>query len=80
MDNNIFLADIRAYEGKFSEAAKLYRKSGHDQSAMNMYTDLRMFDLAQVQYCPWERFLFAMFLSFSISEALFYTPENTIHQ
>ncbi|KAK3882424.1 hypothetical protein Pcinc_013198 [Petrolisthes cinctipes] len=47
VDNNIFLADIRAYEGKFSEAAKLYRKSGHDQAAMNMYTDLRMFDLAQ---------------------------------
>ncbi|XP_047473268.1 intraflagellar transport protein 122 homolog [Penaeus chinensis] len=47
VDNGLFLADILAYEGKFSEAAKLYRKSGSDQSAMNMYTDLRMFDLAQ---------------------------------
>ena len=48
IDNNLFLADILAYEGKFSEAAKLYRRCGKDQSAMNMYTDLRMFDLAQV--------------------------------
>ncbi|XP_050737940.1 intraflagellar transport protein 122 homolog [Eriocheir sinensis] len=47
IDNNFFLADILAYDGKFSEAAKLYRKCGKDQAAMNMYTDLRMFDLAQ---------------------------------
>ncbi|XP_066967390.1 intraflagellar transport protein 122 homolog isoform X2 [Macrobrachium rosenbergii] len=47
VDNTIFLADILAYDGRFSESAKLYRKSGNDQLAMNMYTDLRMFDLAQ---------------------------------
>ncbi|CAL4124428.1 unnamed protein product, partial [Meganyctiphanes norvegica] len=47
VDNSIFLADILAYDGKFSEAAKLYRKTGNDQFAMNMYSDLRMFDLAQ---------------------------------
>ena len=47
-NNEVFLADILAYQGKFSEAAKLYRKSGNDQLAMNMYSDLRMFDLAQV--------------------------------
>ncbi|XP_045581276.1 intraflagellar transport protein 122 homolog [Procambarus clarkii] len=46
-DNNIFLGDVLAFEGKFSEAAKLYRKSGKDSIAMNMYSDLRMFDLAQ---------------------------------
>ena len=46
-DNDLFLADILSYQGKFSEAAKLYRKSGNDQLAMNMYSDLRMFDLAQ---------------------------------
>lgn len=50
IDNNFFLADILAYDGKFSEAAKLYRKCGKDQAAMNMYTDLRMFDLAQVNW------------------------------
>ncbi|XP_064106962.1 intraflagellar transport protein 122 homolog [Macrobrachium nipponense] len=50
VDNTIFLGDILAYDGKFSESAKLYRKSGNDQLAMNMYTDLRMFDLAQVSY------------------------------
>ncbi|MPC72008.1 Intraflagellar transport protein 122 [Portunus trituberculatus] len=48
VDNNLFLADILAYEGKFSEAAKLYHRCGKDQAAMNMYTDLRMFDLAQL--------------------------------
>nr|XP_053629703.1 intraflagellar transport protein 122 homolog [Cherax quadricarinatus] len=47
VDNNIFLGDILAFEGRFSEAAKLYRKSARDSLAMNMYSDLRMFDLAQ---------------------------------
>ncbi|XP_076048143.1 intraflagellar transport protein Oseg1 [Oratosquilla oratoria] len=47
VDTDGFLADILAHQGRFSEAAKLYKKCGHEQAAMNMYSDLRMFDLAQ---------------------------------
>ncbi|XP_015789085.1 intraflagellar transport protein 122 homolog [Tetranychus urticae] len=42
-----FLGDVAAYRGQFSEAAKLYKQAGHDDKAVNMYTDLRMFDQAQ---------------------------------
>lgn len=44
----VFLGDIYSYQAKFNEAAKLYKKSGTEQKAMNMYTDLRMFDQAKV--------------------------------
>lgn len=40
-------ADILAFSGKFREAARLYQKSGHGSKALSMYTDLKMFDLAQ---------------------------------
>ncbi|XP_074986385.1 intraflagellar transport protein 122 homolog isoform X1 [Caretta caretta] len=46
-NNELFLADVYAYQGKFHEAAKLYRKSGHESLALDMYTDLRMFDYAK---------------------------------
>ncbi|KAG8240368.1 hypothetical protein J437_LFUL002509, partial [Ladona fulva] len=46
-DGNVFLADILAYQGEFKEAARLYQKAKQGQRALNMYTDLRMFDLAQ---------------------------------
>ncbi|XP_051524720.1 intraflagellar transport protein 122 homolog isoform X2 [Myxocyprinus asiaticus] len=46
-NNELFLADVYAYQGKFHEAAKLYRRSGHDSRALSMYTDLRMFDYAK---------------------------------
>ncbi|XP_059571923.1 intraflagellar transport protein 122 homolog isoform X2 [Alligator mississippiensis] len=46
-NNELFLADVYAYQGKFHEAAKLYKKSGHDNLALDMYTDLRMFDYAK---------------------------------
>ncbi|XP_061187801.1 intraflagellar transport protein 122 homolog isoform X4 [Saccostrea echinata] len=46
-DNMIFLGDVYSYQGKFNEAAKLYKKAGGEQKAMNMYTDLRMFDQAK---------------------------------
>ncbi|XP_061864221.1 intraflagellar transport protein 122 homolog isoform X2 [Colius striatus] len=46
-NNDLFLADVYAYQGKFHEAAKLYRKSGHENLALDMYTDLRMFDYAK---------------------------------
>lgn len=47
----VFLGDIYSYQAKFNEAAKLYKKSGTEQKAMNMYTDLRMFDQAKVDSC-----------------------------
>ncbi len=50
-NNQLFLADVYAYQGKFHEAAKLYRKTGHDSRALSMYTDLRMFEYAKVCVC-----------------------------
>lgn len=47
-DKHCLLADVLAYEGKFKDAARIYQKWGFEQKAFNMYTDLRMFDLAQV--------------------------------
>ncbi|KAJ6668283.1 hypothetical protein lerEdw1_015660 [Lerista edwardsae] len=46
-NNDLFLADVYAYQGKFHEAAKLYRRSGHENLALDMYSDLRMFDYAK---------------------------------
>ncbi|KAM9227601.1 intraflagellar transport protein 122 homolog isoform 2-T2 [Leptosomus discolor] len=46
-NNELFLADVYAYQGKFHEAAKLYKKSGHENLALEMYSDLRMFDYAK---------------------------------
>ncbi|KAJ4933969.1 hypothetical protein JOQ06_006777 [Pogonophryne albipinna] len=46
-DNELFLADVYAYQGKFHEAAKLYKRTGHESRALSMYTDLRMFDYAK---------------------------------
>uniref|UniRef100_A0A8C6YJA0 Intraflagellar transport protein 122 homolog n=1 Tax=Naja naja TaxID=35670 RepID=A0A8C6YJA0_NAJNA len=46
-NNDLFLAEIYAYQGKFHEAAKLYKRSSHENLALDMYTDLRMFDYAK---------------------------------
>ncbi|KAG9467612.1 hypothetical protein GDO78_014609 [Eleutherodactylus coqui] len=46
-NDDLFLADVYAYQGKFHEAAKLYKKGGQESRALNMYTDLRMFDYAK---------------------------------
>ncbi|CAG11335.1 unnamed protein product, partial [Tetraodon nigroviridis] len=45
--NELFLADIMAYQGKFHEAAKLYKHTGHESKALSMYSDLCMFDYAK---------------------------------
>ena len=46
-ENNQFLqAEILAFNGKYSEAAKIYKKLGQEHVALTMYTDLRMFDMA----------------------------------
>ncbi|XP_069871711.1 intraflagellar transport protein 122 homolog isoform X5 [Dipodomys merriami] len=46
-NSDLFLADVFAYQGKFHEAAKLYRRSGHESLALDMYTNLCMFDYAK---------------------------------
>lgn len=43
----VLQADAMAFAGRFKEAARLYQKSGHNSKALTMYSDLRMFDLAQ---------------------------------
>lgn len=43
----VLQADNLAFAGKFKEAARLYQKSGFNNKALTMYSDLRMFDLAQ---------------------------------
>ncbi|XP_040577415.1 intraflagellar transport protein 122 homolog [Lepeophtheirus salmonis] len=45
-EDPVKLGDIFAHEGKFSEAAKLFKKAGKQEKALSMYSDLRMFDLA----------------------------------
>ncbi|XP_033270050.1 intraflagellar transport protein 122 homolog isoform X9 [Orcinus orca] len=46
-NNDLFLADVFSYQGKFHEAARLYKRSGHENLALDMYTDLRMFEYAK---------------------------------
>ncbi len=45
-EDQVLLADIAAFQGRFTDAAKMYKKSGQESKALTMYTDLRMFDLA----------------------------------
>lgn len=45
--NDILLGYLNAYQSKFSEAAKYFRKAGDENMAMSMFTDLRMFDMAK---------------------------------
>lgn len=47
-DRDLLVADILAYRSRFKEAARLYQRAGQEHRALNMYTDLRMFDQAQV--------------------------------
>ena len=47
-DANVFIGDILAWQGKFHEAARVYRKSGRSDKAVALFTDLRLFDQAQV--------------------------------
>ncbi|KAK7605351.1 hypothetical protein V9T40_007209 [Parthenolecanium corni] len=42
-----FMGDVLAYEGRFKEASKFYQKADEGHRALAMYTDMRMFDLAQ---------------------------------
>jgi intraflagellar transport protein 122 len=47
-NRDAMIGDIYAHRGRLKEAARLYQKSGQEHKALTMYTDLRMFDLAQV--------------------------------
>ncbi len=47
-NQNVFIGDILAWQGKFHEAARLYRKCGRSDKAVSLFTDLRLFDQAQV--------------------------------
>lgn len=47
-NKEVMLADIYALRGRYKEAAQLYQKAGQESKALAMYTDLRMFSLAQV--------------------------------
>ncbi|KAK3754001.1 hypothetical protein QZH41_009256 [Actinostola sp. cb2023] len=46
-DEQAFLADVCAYQGKFHDAAKLYKKTANDDKAMEMFSDLRQFEYAK---------------------------------
>ncbi len=46
---DVFLGYINAYQGKFSEAARNFKRGNEDGLAMTMFSDLRMFDLAKVR-------------------------------
>ncbi|KAI3385593.1 hypothetical protein SNEBB_004232 [Seison nebaliae] len=45
--NDVFLGDAFAYQNEYDEAAKIYRRANRDDLAMQMYSDLRMFDKAK---------------------------------
>lgn len=47
VSKEILQGDIMAFQGKFKEATRMYQKGGSNSKALTMYSDLRMFDLAQ---------------------------------
>lgn len=47
ISKELIQADNLAFAGKFKDAARLYQKSGVSNKALSMYSDLKMFDLAQ---------------------------------
>lgn len=49
LNRDAMIGEIYARRGKLKEAARLYQKAGQEHKALTMYTDLRMFDLAQVR-------------------------------
>ena len=45
-EDQLLQADVLAFHGKYGDAAKIYKKHNQEHRALTMYTDLRMFDLA----------------------------------
>lgn len=55
MQNNdenpsVMLGYIKAYQSQFHEAAHFFQKGNQEQKALEMFTELRMFDQAEVIY------------------------------
>lgn len=46
-NKKVFFGDILALEGRYIEAANVYKSCGHSTKSVNMFTDLRMFDKAK---------------------------------
>lgn len=49
-DGILIRAKILAYNQRFETVADLYKKHGYEHEAMQLFTDLRMFDDAQVKF------------------------------
>lgn len=47
LPKEVLQAEISAFNGKYKEAARFFDKCNMPQRALEMYSDLRMFDLAQ---------------------------------
>ena len=47
-NRKVLLGDILTMEGRYEEAAVAYKSAGMPSKAVEMYTDLRMFNLAKV--------------------------------
>ncbi|TPX34245.1 hypothetical protein SmJEL517_g03062 [Synchytrium microbalum] len=43
---DLFLAEVYAYSGRYHEAAKLFKRCGHPEKAIEMYTELNMWAFA----------------------------------
>lgn len=47
MDDSLIIAEVFAYEGKYTEAAKVFAKAGKTEMGLALFTDLRLWDQAK---------------------------------
>ncbi|KAH6577809.1 hypothetical protein BASA50_009124 [Batrachochytrium salamandrivorans] len=45
-ESDVFSGQVSAYAGKYHEAARLFKRAGHTQMAIEMYIELNMWDFA----------------------------------
>jgi hypothetical protein len=50
-EREVMVGELLAYKGRFKDAARAFQRCNQEHKALAMYTDLRMFDLAQVTVC-----------------------------
>eukprot|EP00760_Papus_ankaliazontas_P010181 PhM_4_TR1421/c0_g1_i1/m.66679/K19656/IFT122; intraflagellar transport protein 122 len=50
-DDNIFMAEIHAFQGNFIEAGRCFQRAGQEERAKEMFCDLKMWDEAKAM-CP----------------------------